>query len=64
MKICIIDLRNNLQAESSGWLLKSALAGAGAYCGGSTAGRTDCYIYIVYNRTQKTNARLWKTLCF
>ena len=28
---CIVDMRSDLQAESSGWLFKSSLAGAGAH---------------------------------
>jgi len=39
---CVTDMRGELQLENSGWLFKSPLAGGGAYCGGSTAGRTAC----------------------
>ena len=31
---CITDMRSDLQAESSGWLFKSPLAGGGVYCVG------------------------------
>ena len=34
----------NSPAESSWWLFKSPLAGAGAYCGGRTTGRTGCAV--------------------
>jgi len=34
--IHITDMYDDLQAESSGWLFKSALAGGGGYCGGRT----------------------------
>jgi len=36
----ITDMRSDLQAESSEWLFKSPLAGAGAFCGGPTRGRS------------------------
>jgi len=36
----------DLQAESSGWQFKSPLEGAGAYCGGHTAGHTACYLSV------------------
>ena len=42
-KSCIIDMCNDLQAESSGWIFKSPLAGVGAYCGGPVTGRTECF---------------------
>ena len=36
----------DLQADSSGWLFKSPLAGAGAYCGGPTTDRITCYLVV------------------
>jgi len=37
-------MRNDLQAESSVWLLKSPLGGDRAYRGGCTTGHSVCYI--------------------
>ena len=38
----ITIVRGDLLPESSVWLFKSPLAGAGTYCGGCTTGRTGC----------------------
>jgi len=38
----VADMHGDLEAASSRWLFKSPLAGAGAYCGGTTTGCTAC----------------------
>ena len=38
-----LDMRDDLQAESSGWLFKSSLAGGGEYCSGRTTSCTACF---------------------
>jgi len=37
-------MRGNVQAESSVWVFKSPLQGAGAYCDGPTIGCIVCWI--------------------
>jgi len=37
----------DLEAENSGWLFKSPLAGAGAYYVGSTTGRAACLTVFI-----------------
>jgi len=54
--VCFVEMLTSLlddydlQAESSEWLFKSPLAGAGAYCGGPTTGHTACYYTPCPNR--------------
>ena len=54
----ITDMRNDLQSESAGWLFKSLLAGAGAYCVSPLQAAQLVYYYFLAHQHKAAGVKI------